>query len=237
MVKSMSSLFDEETVSELKKIFESLRRSIKDILVLDNASSPGASGRCSTCPEAKQLALELTRISGGRLLIDVLDVNQGRVYKPRYLPAFIYDTKRRNVRYYGLPSGQEFAPFIYIHEYISEGVKLPKNVVEEIEAIDTPMHIKIFVTPECPYCPIVVDFFNQVGLVNENFIVETIEAFENPYEADKYFVQYVPFVAINRLEDYDTYGAKPVEIVPGYAPNEELIDALKRAVRKLQRST
>ncbi|MEM4570288.1 MAG: thioredoxin family protein [Desulfurococcaceae archaeon] len=230
----MSKVFDEETVEELKKIFESLRKNLKDILIVDSAEKPGASGRCNTCSEAKLLAEELTQISRGKLSFEILNSQEGKVYKPRYLPAFIYDTRKRNIRYYGLPSGQEFVPFIYIHEYISEGIKLPRSVVEEIETIETPLHIKVFVTPECPYCPIVVDFLNQTGLVNENLLIETIEAFENPYEADKYYVQYVPFISINRVEDYDIYGAKPLEAIPGYVSYEEILEAIKRAEKSLK---
>jgi len=74
-------------------------------------------------------------------------------------------------------------------------------------------------------------------IVNSNLIVETIEAFEHPYEADKYRVMYVPYVAITRVEDYDVYGATPVEVVPGYLPPEELLEVLKRAARKLKKTT
>jgi alkyl hydroperoxide reductase subunit AhpF len=232
----MSALFDQDTVEELKKIFGGFTKTMRDILIVDSIEKPGGTGRCQTCPEAKLLAEELSKISSGKVEFEVLDAERGRFLKPRYLPAFIYDTKTRNIRYYGLPSGQEFAPFIFIHEYISNGVKLSKNVIEEVESIDTPLHVKVFVTPECPYCPIVVDFFNQVGLVNSDIIVETIEAFENPLEADKYMVQYVPFIAINRVDDYDIYGAKPIEVVPGYVPSEELIEVLKRASAKLKKS-
>ncbi|MGC8982170.1 MAG: thioredoxin family protein [Desulfurococcaceae archaeon] len=233
----MSSLFDEETVQELRRIFERLKKSQVDVLVLDSATNPGAVGHCHTCPEAKQLAEELEKISRSKLRFKVLDKSEAAPYKPRYLPAFIYDTKNRNVRYYGLPSGQEFAPFIFMHEYISEGVKLPKSIVEEVEAIEVPMHVKIFVTPECPYCPLVVDFFNQVGLVNENIFVETIEAFENPLEADLYQVYYTPYVAITRIEDYDKYGAKPIATIPGYAPHEELLEVVKLAEKKLKKAS
>jgi alkyl hydroperoxide reductase subunit AhpF len=232
----MSALFDQDTVEELKKIFGGFTKTMRDILIVDSIEKPGETGRCQTCPEAKLLAEELSKISSGKVKFEVLDAERGRFLKPRYLPAFIYDTKTRNIRYYGLPSGQEFAPFIFIHEYISNGVKLSKNVIEEVESIDAPLHVKVFVTPECPYCPIVVDFFNQVGLVNSGIIIETIEAFENPLEADKYMVQYVPFIAINRVDDYDIYGAKPIEVVPGYVPSEELIEVLKRASAKLKRS-
>lgn len=231
----VSRLFDEETTQELKRILGGLRKRLVDVLVVDSTINPGSSGRCETCPEAYQLARELEDISDGKLSFTVLDAQNASQLRPRYIPAFLYDTRKRNVRYYGLPSGQEFAPFIYIHEYISEGVKLPKNVQEEIEVIETPMHIKVFVTPECPYCPIVVDFLNQAGIVNGNLLVEVIEAFEHSIEADRYSVQYVPFVAINRVEDYDVYGAKPVVTVPGYVPVEELIQALKVAEKKLKK--
>ncbi len=251
----MSALFDEETVNELKKIFSGLRKNMKDVLIIDSLENPGITGEhhhhhdyeeeiekyglivhCHTCGEAKLLADELTRISGGKLSFEVHDVKTGKIYNPRYLPAFIYDTPGRNVRYYGIPSGQEFAPFIFIHEYISEGVKLSEELVEEIEAIDTPLHVKVFVTPECPYCPLVVDFMNQVGVLNKNIIVETIEAFENPIEADRYGVQYVPFVAITRIEDYHVYGAKPLEVIPGYMPNEEMVEVIKKAAAKARKS-
>ncbi|MEM0326573.1 MAG: thioredoxin family protein [Desulfurococcaceae archaeon] len=232
----MVALFDDETVQELRRIFDGLRRNLVDLLIVDSVSNPGSSGNCGTCPEALQLAREIESISNGKVSFHVLDSSEARSIRPRYLPAFVYDTRKRNIRYYGLPSGQEFAPFIYVHEHLSEGVKLPKNIQEEIEVVETPMHIKVFVTPECPYCPIVVDFFNQAGIINENLLVEAIEAFEHPYEADRYNVQYVPYVAINRIEDYNVYGAKPIVTIPGYAPIEELIEALKLAEKKIRKT-
>ncbi|ADV64688.1 thioredoxin family protein [Desulfurococcus mucosus] len=245
----MTGLFDPETEEELRKIFQSITRELNDVLVVSRDEESHVHGEdedehhhhhhhhggCPTCGEAKMLAEEIVRISGGRVRFTVLDAKDAEALKPRYLPAFIYDTPKRNVRYYGLPSGQEFAPFIFIHDYISNGVKLSKSVVEELESIDAPLHVKIFVTPECPYCPLVVDFFNQAGLVNQGIVVETIEAFEHPVEADAYGVQYVPYVAITRLSDYDKYGAKPIEVIPGYLPPEENVKILRKAAGKLKR--
>jgi len=246
----MPGLFDPDTEEELRKIFKSLTRNLHDILVVSNDSEHEHhedeeheehhhhhhhEGECPTCGEAKLLAEEIMRISEGRINFSILDADAAKDLRPRYLPAFIYDTPKRNVRYYGLPSGQEFAPFIYIHDYLSNGVKLSKSIIEEIESIDAPLHVKIFVTPECPYCPLVVDFFNQAGIVNQGIIVETIEALELPIEADAYGVQYVPYVAINRISDYDKYGAKPVEVIPGYLPPEENVKILKKAAHKVKK--
>ncbi|MCY0868309.1 MAG: thioredoxin family protein [Desulfurococcus sp.] len=246
----MSGIFDPDTEAELKKILGSLSKKLVDVLVVSKSSGEHSHehherdsedehhhhDECPTCEEAKLLASELARISEGKLVFEILyhDDEKVKFFKPRYLPAFIYDTPKRNIRYYGLPSGQEFAPFIFIHEYLSNGVKLSKKVVEELEGIDTSLHVKIFVTPECPYCPLVVDFFNQAGIVNSEIIVETIEALENPIEADMYGVQYVPYVAINDPRDYEKYGAKPVEVIPGYMQPEDNVKILKKAARKLK---
>ncbi len=230
-------LFDEETKSALRSIFNQMKKELVDILVVDDPIAPSSgTPSCATCKEAKILAEELERISGGKLRFHIIGKNspEAKLLKPRYLPAFIYDTPKRNIRYYGLPSGQEFAPFIYIHRYVDSGkVKLPDNVVKVVKEIDVPLHIKIFVTPECPYCPLVVDQFNQFGLVNGKLIVETIEAMENPREADIYGVSYVPDVVITDPSEYDTYGAPPVERINGYLPAEQTVLFLKSAAEKI----
>ncbi|MEM1808485.1 MAG: thioredoxin family protein [Thermosphaera sp.] len=238
----MCALFDPDTEAELKNIFFKWPRGLKDVLIIDedkhgeHHSHENPLDHCHTCGEAVTLAQELSRISEGKLGFIVMRKHEATDLKPRYLPTFIYDTPSRNIRYYGLPSGQEFAPFIYAHEYIAtKTLKLPEEVLEELDSIETPLHIKVFVTPECPYCSIVVDFVNQAGIRNPNLLVETIEAMENPLEADYYGVQYVPYVAITRIEDYSKYGAKPLEIIPGYLPPEEAVKIISRAARKARR--
>jgi thiol-disulfide isomerase/thioredoxin len=193
---------------------------------------------CPTCGEAKMLAEELTKVAGGKLEFRIIDKNSPEAEKliPRYVPAFIYDTPKRNIRYYGLPSGQEFAPFIYVHKYIATGeLNIPKEVAEEAKKIDVPLHVKIFVTPECPYCPLVVDAFNQFALVNDNLLVETIEAVELPKEADIYGVAYVPDIVFNDPDRQREYGVEPVERINGYMPPDQMIKMVIHAAEKLKR--
>jgi len=226
-------LFDEDTEKALREIFESFPRSVEDYLVV--SKNPA---ECSTCGEALTLAGELARIAGGKLKFTVLDDSEDVREKlaVRYVPAFIYGSRKRNIRYYGLPSGQEFAPFIYIHQYIATGqLNISGEVREHIEEVDVPLHIKVFVTPECPYCPIVVDAVNQMALLNDLLLVETIEAFEHPVEADMYGVMYVPFIAINDPSDWRKYGAKPIEVVNGYLTPEDVSRIILRAAKKAKR--
>jgi len=221
-------LFDEDTENTLREILCKLDKKLEDILVLSEAD-------CQTCGEADVLARELMRLSCDRLVFRKISREDEIAVrlKTRYVPAFIYDTPSRNIRYYGLPSGQEFAPFIYIHQYISSGkIKISREVVENIEAIENPLHIKIFVTPECPYCPIVVDEVNQMALINNNLLVDTIEAIENPLEADIYGVMYVPTIVVTDPAKQTEYGAKPIEVINGYLPAEDLSKILYDISRK-----
>ena len=225
-------LFDEETEKALREIFEKLPRKLNDYLVI--TSNPS---ECATCSEAVHLAKELMRITGDKLVFNIVEQNDDIKEKlaVRYVPAFIYDTRKRNIRYYGLPSGQEFAPFIYIHQYIATGqVNLSREARETVESIENPVHIKIFVTPECPYCPLVVDAANQMALVNDDLLVETIEAIELPLEADMYHVMYVPFIVINDPREWREYGPRPVEVINGYLPPEDMAKIIYNASKKLK---
>jgi thiol-disulfide isomerase/thioredoxin len=192
---------------------------------------------CPTCGEAKMLANALMSLANGKLEFRIIkqDDAEASVLRPRYVPGFIYGSPKKNIRYYGLPSGQEFAPFIYVHQYIANDIiKLPSEVVEKVKEIDTPLHIKIFVTPECPYCPLTVDAFNQMALINDKLLVETIEAVELPMEADMYGVAYVPDVIITDPDKQGEYGVEPVERINGYMPPEETVEILLYAAEKLK---
>jgi len=217
----MPNIFDKETAEALKQLFSSFPRRVVDHLIISSANE-----ECQTCKDALELANALMEISDGKLEVRVVEKTSdiGVKLKPRYVPAWVFETPGYNVRYYGLPLSQEFPPFIYIHHYIATGkLKIPENIINEVMKIDTSLHVKIFVTPQCPYCPQVVDIFNQIGLVNNRILVETIEAMEFPEEADKYKIFYVPAVIINDLERMD-----------GYVPLDIIVKMLKRAMYRVK---
>ncbi len=256
------ALFDEETIQALKEVFSKFPKELVDLLIVESENDPPSDPhegthsqqyehgehtplhhipqerRCPTCNEAKVLAEELMKVSEGKLKFKIIgkDSEEAKKLNVRYVPAFIYDAPKRNIRYYGLPSGQEFAPFIYIHKYIATGeISLPESVRELISRIDVPLHIKVFVTPECPYCPVVVDALNQMALVNDNLLVETIEAVEHPIEADMYGVSYVPDVIISDPNKQEEYGAEPIERISGYLPPDEIAKILLVAAEKVKK--
>lgn len=243
---SSNELFDEETKQALKQIFQQFKKKVVDYLIVEDSNEEKSREQihahnyrhgCPTCEEAKRLAEAIMEISRGMVEFKIITKSneEAKQLKPRYTPAFIYGAPARNIRFYGLPSGQEFAPFIYVHQYIANNeIKLPDHVVEEARRINVPLHIKIFVTPECPYCPLTVDAFNQLALVNDKLLVETIEALELQLEADMYNVAYVPDVVITDPDKKHEYGAEPIERISGYMPIEEAIKIVLYAAEKLK---
>ncbi len=72
------------------------------------------------------------------------------------VPALIVANgdQRTNIRFFGIPAGLEFPALIEDIMMVSEGKTcLSAEVREKIRAIDKPVHIQVFVTPTCPYCP------------------------------------------------------------------------------------
>ncbi len=63
--------------------------------------------------------------------------------------------------------------------------------------IDRPMHIQVFVTPTCPYCPRAVRLTHQFAMKSDLIRADMIESTEFPQLANRYEVMAVPKVVIN----------------------------------------
>ncbi|MCX8095856.1 MAG: thioredoxin family protein, partial [Caldisericia bacterium] len=94
------------------------------------------------------------------------------------------------IRYYGIPAGYEFSSLLESIEMISTGdTQLSQDVIEMVKMIDKPVHIQVFVTPTCPYCPAAVLMGHALALLNKNIKADMVEATEFPQLAYKYNVR------------------------------------------------
>jgi thiol-disulfide isomerase/thioredoxin len=107
-----------------------------------------------------------------------------------------------NVRFIGTPSGFEFSTLIADIVDVSRGqLPLSEETVEAIRAIATPVHLQVFVTPACPYCPQAARIAHQMAMTNPLVLAEVIEANEFPALSERYRVRTVPKTIINdRIE-------------------------------------
>jgi glutaredoxin-like protein len=58
------------------------------------------------------------------------------------------------VRFYGIPSGYEFASLLEAIRMVgSDSVELQPATRTFLAELTAPLHLQVFVTPSCPYCP------------------------------------------------------------------------------------
>jgi glutaredoxin-like protein len=127
-------------------------------------------------------------------------------------PAIVLHSKKPyNVKFYGIPAGHEFGALIGSIIDVSTGTApLPDDIIEDIASIDKPINIKVFVTPQCPYCPNMTRLAHQAAIINPLISSEMVESLEFQEETAKYGVFGVPKTIINETISID--GLSPVEM-------------------------
>lgn len=103
----------------------------------------------------------------------------------------------KNIKYFAVPEGREFRPFINAILSISkQRSHIDNGVTEKIKYIDNVL-IKIFITPLCPYCSKMVDFLNGLVLSDKRIYLEIIDASIFLDYSKKYDVKAAPHLVIN----------------------------------------
>ncbi len=174
---------------------------------------------CQYCDEVKQLSDELAGISGGRVLAEHYVIEEAQELaerlKVKRAPATVVTDARGelSMKFYGIPSGHEFGALL---EDLADAAggdipELSAETVQFLQKLERPVHLQVFVTPSCPYCPRAVRMAHQFSRVNPKMIdAEMIESMEFPELSEKYSVMAVPKVVIN--EEMDFEGALPEKV-------------------------
>jgi glutaredoxin-like protein len=169
---------------------------------------------CLFCKETKSLLQGVCSLSDKieLILYDFkADTDKAKDYSIDKIPATII-TKgtTRNVRFFGIPSGYEYASFIEAIVDASRGkTELRPETIEALKDIDTPIHIQTFVTPTCPYCTTSVRLAHQFALESPQIVADMVEATEFPHLTQRYNVIGVPRTIIN--DSIHVEGAVPEE--------------------------
>ena len=115
------------------------------------------------------------------------------------------------VRYFGIPSGQEFSSFLQDLIVVSRGAgetPLPEEVREQVREIDQPVELQVFVTPTCPHCPRAVRVAHDMAVENDLIEADAIESQEFRELSQEYGVRGVPQINVNETGQF-TGGLPP----------------------------
>ena len=123
------------------------------------------------------------------------------------------------VRYLGIPAGLEFGTLLEDLAAVSRGTTtLTTESRTKLATLTKPVHVQVFVTPTCPYCPKVASLAHQAAVENANVTADVIEISEFPDLATQYDVRGVPKIVMNDV----------VELV-GAQPEAAFVDAMLKA--------
>ncbi len=173
---------------------------------------------CQFCSETGQLLEEVSELSD-KLELEVYDFaenkNMAEEYNITKIPATVMtgeDGEDKGIRFYGIPSGYEFATLLEDMLMISAGDSgLGDDTKAFLKTLDKDVHFQVFVTPTCPYCPGAVRLAHQMAFESGKVVGDMVEATEFPELSQKYQVMGVPRTIIN--EDTALEGMRPEEML------------------------
>ena len=161
---------------------------------------------CLFCTETVGVAGELAEISP-KVKLEVYDFvkdhHRAKELRIDRIPAMaVIGAKDYGIRFYGIPSGYEFSSLVGAIVDVSKGESglSPKNK-EALRHLDQAVHIQVFVTPTCPYCPPAVRVAHRLAIESDMIWADMIEANEFVPLAQKHAVMSVPKTVINERSD------------------------------------
>jgi glutaredoxin-like protein len=167
---------------------------------------------CQFCRETEQILTEVAGLSD-KIALETYNFVTDKTVADQYgvdkIPAtVVMSDVDYGMRYYGIPSGYEFTSLVEDIVDVSRGKSgLSEESLKQIAQIKDPIHIQVFVTPTCPYCPAAVRMAHSLALASDKITSDMVESIEFPQLANKYDVQGVPRSVVN--EDTHIEGAVP----------------------------
>jgi glutaredoxin-like protein len=175
---------------------------------------------CDTCAPTRRMLQELADTNDEitfEPLNLVLDKEKASEYGIDRVPAIIIAAAGRDrIRYYGAPLGGELPTFIEAVRMTATGDSgLTEQTRAQLMTLTKPVHLQVFFTPTCGYCPRMISLANRLAIESPFISSVAIDATEYPDLVRRYEVNGVPKTIIN----------DSIEIL-GAATEEELVAAL-----------
>ena len=203
------SLFNEKTKKEIQNFLDDLINPVQIILFTQEFE-------CMSCKDTRLFLQEISEFSD-KITLNVYDFQKDKdkvsLYNIDKIPAIVLlDNKGKDmgIKFYGLPGGYEINSFLHsLLEVSGKMSDLSEDINKRIKKINKNIHIQVFVTLTCPYCPDAVMNAHRIALLNEMIKADMVESSTFNHLVTKYNVSGVPKIVIN--EKYELVGAQPIE--------------------------
>ena len=221
----MEKFLDEKIIKQVEHAFAEMQEPVQVLYF-------GSKDQCETCGDTQQLLEEVSAVND-KVELKVYDLQENRDIAERFnvtnAPGIVVaakdnaEVRNLGVQFSGTPSGYEFSTLINDVLAVSwRDSGLSSTTREFLKQLDQPVHLQVFVTPSCPYCPRAVLLAHQMAMENPQMIrAEGVEAMEFPELANRFNVRGVPQTVINS-------GAG---IVVGAVPEQNLLAEIMRALQ------
>lgn len=188
-------LLREKERGQVRQLFEHLDQPVRIV----NFTQPF---ECTYCRETREVLEEVVELSD-KITLDVFEFEAGSEEAARYgvdkIPAtLLLGEEDYGVRFYGIPSGYEFSTLLEDLIMVSRRDSgLSDGSREKLAQLSEPVHLEVFVTPTCPYCPGAVRVAHQMAMESEYVTADMVEATEFPQLSQQYGVRGVPKTVAN----------------------------------------
>lgn len=151
--------------------------------------------------ETKKLLEEVSLLSE-KTKLKVFDFDRDKEMVKKYgismVPCIaLAGRKDYGIRYYGVPVGQEFQSLIEGILYVSTGAtELADATKKALAELRAPVKILVFVTPNCIYCPDVVQVAWQFAVESGMITADVVDITEFPELKSEYRILGTPKLVV-----------------------------------------
>lgn len=221
----MEKVLDPQITKQIQQAFDGIEEPVQVLLFTSQAN-------CDYCNETRQLLEEVISLND-KLGLSVHDIDENQDLAAKFnvtnSPGIVIaakdgeDVNNLGIQFSGIPSGHEFNTLINDILIVSRRDSgLDAKTREFLKNLDQPLHLQVFVTPTCPYCPRAVLLAHQMAMENPLMIrAEGVEATEFPDLANRFNVRGVPQTVINAGSG----------TVVGAVPEQNLLAEIMRALQ------
>jgi glutaredoxin-like protein len=198
----MTTLIGKEDRAEIDRLFRSgLTAEVKVLLFTSKRG-------CLYCAQTRQLLEEIASLTD-KVRLEVLDKDE-EVARAQEMAVDLAPTtvliasNGARLHYVGMPAGRQLRSLVEDVVDASRGrSEMDEEARGTIRRVSSPTVIKVFVTPMCPYSPLVVRSAHRFALENPMIRALMIETAEFPELARRYNVVGVPRTVINDEIGFD----------------------------------